>query len=321
MHKPFNQFEVQFLTQNLIEPRIARHSRKKDCAYPQKFCYHESQLMHAPSTLIDTTLETHRTAIVRVAVFCTLKKCLDYLPPLDPYPLVPGVRVLVPFRQTQKVGVVIEITHQSDCPIEKLKPISTVLDPEPRLSPKLLELISWTANYYHVSLAEVLQAALPANLRKESLTTSKKRTTKTQAGSAMNRSDPTVLDRPLILNPAQQQAVDAVQRSWGSFKPFLLQGVTGSGKTEVYSCLIEQALAFDQQTLILVPEIGLTPQLLDRFKNRFHVPITVYHSGLSATQRLKAWEAARKPHALGKHLLSLAPDRLYSCPLKNLVSL
>ncbi len=269
--------------------------------------------MRTPSTMIDTTLETHRIAILRVAVFCTLKKCLDYLPPLDQCPLVPGVRVLVPFRKTQKVGVVIEITHQSDCPVEKLKPIAAVLDPEPRLSPKLLELIHWTASYYHVSLAEVLQAALPSPLKKESHTTSKKRTPKIPPSSAADLSDTPALHPPLILNAAQQQAVDAVQRSQGSFKPFLLEGVTGSGKTEVYSCLIEQALALQQQTLILVPEIGLTPQLLDRFKNRFQVPIAVYHSGLSATQRLKAWEAAR----LGEAPIIIGTRSAALMPLKN----
>ncbi len=269
--------------------------------------------MRTPSTMIDTTLETHRTAIVRVAVFCTLKKCLDYLPPLDQCLLVPGVRVLVPFRKTQKVGVVIEITHQSDCPLEKLKPIAAVLDPEPRLSAKLLDLIHWTASYYHVSLAEVLQAALPSLLKKESSTTSKKRRLKIPPSSTADLSDTPMLHPPLILNAAQQQAVDAVQRSGGSFKPFLLQGVTGSGKTEVYSCLIEQALALQQQTLILVPEIGLTPQLLDRFKDRFQVPIAVYHSGLSATQRLKAWEAAR----LGEAPIIIGTRSAALMPLKN----
>jgi primosomal protein N' (replication factor Y) len=96
-----------------------------------------------------------------------------------------------------------------------------------------------------------------------------------------------------ILNPAQQQAVDAILARYGQFAPFLLEGVTGSGKTEVYLTLVETALAQQQQALVLVPEIGLTPQLIDRFRQRFAVPLAVLHSGLSDRERLNAWQLAR----------------------------
>jgi len=96
-----------------------------------------------------------------------------------------------------------------------------------------------------------------------------------------------------ILNPAQQQAVDAILARYGQFVPFLLEGVTGSGKTEVYLTLVETALAQQQQALVLVPEIGLTPQLIDRFRQRFAVPLAVLHSGLSDRERLNAWQLAR----------------------------
>jgi primosomal protein N' (replication factor Y) len=95
------------------------------------------------------------------------------------------------------------------------------------------------------------------------------------------------------LNPAQQHAVDAILEQYGQFSPFLLEGVTGSGKTEVYLTLVEHALARQQQTLLLVPEIGLTPQLVDRFQQRFPVPLAVLHSGLSDRERLTAWQLAR----------------------------
>ncbi len=95
------------------------------------------------------------------------------------------------------------------------------------------------------------------------------------------------------LGAAQQAAVDAVSAAFGGYAGFLLDGVTGSGKTEVYLRLIEQALAAGRQTLVLVPEIGLTPQLLERFRRRFPVPIAVLHSGLSDGERLNAWLAAR----------------------------
>lgn len=94
------------------------------------------------------------------------------------------------------------------------------------------------------------------------------------------------------LNAAQQAAVAAVGAGLGGFGVSLLDGVTGSGKTEVYLALIGQVLARGEQALVLVPEIGLTPQLLARFRRRFAVPIAVLHSGLSDRERLCAWWAA-----------------------------
>lgn len=94
------------------------------------------------------------------------------------------------------------------------------------------------------------------------------------------------------LNPEQRQAVDAVSSSLGQFHSFLLQGVTGSGKTEVYLALVEKIIERQQQVLILVPEISLTPQLTYRFKQRLSVPVAALHSGLNDRQRLCAWGMA-----------------------------
>ncbi len=103
----------------------------------------------------------------------------------------------------------------------------------------------------------------------------------------------TAPDAPHALNPDQQRAVDAVSAGLGTFQAYLLEGVTGSGKTEVYLHLIGQVLARGQQVLVLVPEIGLTPQLVTRFRQRFPVPLAVLHSGLTDRDRLNAWVAAR----------------------------
>ncbi|HEX5514161.1 MAG TPA: primosomal protein N', partial [Gammaproteobacteria bacterium] len=94
------------------------------------------------------------------------------------------------------------------------------------------------------------------------------------------------------LNPAQAAACEAVRRQPG-FSCHLLDGVTGSGKTEVYLELVADAVDAGRQALVLVPEIGLTPQLVQRFSSRFQVPIVALHSGLSDRERLNAWLAAR----------------------------
>ncbi len=94
---------------------------------------------------------------------------------------------------------------------------------------------------------------------------------------------------PLTLNNDQQKAVDSVAEGLDRFQPFLLDGVTGSGKTEVYLQLVNKVLNRGKQALVLVPEIGLTTQTIDRFRQRFAVPIVLLHSGLTDLQRHNAW--------------------------------
>ncbi|MDH5391800.1 MAG: primosomal protein N' [Gammaproteobacteria bacterium] len=96
-----------------------------------------------------------------------------------------------------------------------------------------------------------------------------------------------------LLNDEQKHAVDTVAASLDNFQAFLLEGITGSGKTEVYLQLVEQVILKNEQSLILVPEINLTPQLISRFEERFSIPIAVLHSGLNNSQRLLAWQQAR----------------------------
>ncbi len=94
------------------------------------------------------------------------------------------------------------------------------------------------------------------------------------------------------LTPPQQAAVERVLSSAG-FRTFLLDGVTGSGKTEVYLRCIRAAIEARRQCLVLVPEIALTPQLVARFRERLEAPVVELHSGLSDGDRLRAWTAAR----------------------------
>jgi primosomal protein N' (replication factor Y) len=101
------------------------------------------------------------------------------------------------------------------------------------------------------------------------------------------------LESALELTPEQRVALDSITGSFGTFKTWLLHGVTGSGKTEVYLQAIAQCLARGTQALVLVPEIALTPQLVQRFSARFHAPIATVHSGMNDTERLDAWRNAR----------------------------
>lgn len=98
---------------------------------------------------------------------------------------------------------------------------------------------------------------------------------------------------PHTLMPEQRRAVASVSEGLDKYQCYLLDGITGSGKTEVYIRIMATVLAGGGQCLVLVPEIGLTPQTISRFEARFNCPIVTLHSGLSDTERLAAWKAAR----------------------------
>ncbi len=95
------------------------------------------------------------------------------------------------------------------------------------------------------------------------------------------------------LNAGQQSAIDAIGDDVTHFRATLLEGVTGSGKTEVYLRLIAAVLAQGRQALVLVPEIALTPQALKRYRERLGAPVLALHSGLSDRERARAWAFAR----------------------------
>ena len=119
---------------------------------------------------------------------------------------------------------------------------------------------------------------------------------------------------PPELTPAQRTAVDGVSEALksGEFSSWLLHGVTGSGKTEVYLRLAQQVLDGGGGVLVLVPEIALTPQLVSRFVARLNRPIAVLHSGLTPKQRVECWRALRSGHtamAIGARSAVFAPVR------------
>ncbi len=105
------------------------------------------------------------------------------------------------------------------------------------------------------------------------------------------------LENPLIANKQQAEAIEQLASRLNNFSVALLEGVTGSGKTEVYMQLIQKVLDKGQQVIVLLPEITLTPQLENRFRKRFCVAISISHSKLSETQRHCAWLEIQQGHS------------------------
>jgi primosomal protein N' (replication factor Y) len=243
--------------------------------------------------------------VLRVALDVPVAKLFDYLTD-DATAAVCGDRVVVPFGARERVGVVVEVADASTVATSRLKPVVRVLADAPRLSAAWLEQMRFLSSYYQRPFGETVAAALPARLRSLKPLPKRKKSAATDAAPEAPRfvgdHDP---------NPAQAQAIERIGAAAGAFRPFLLHGITGSGKTEVYLRLIAQVLSRQMQALVLVPEIGLTPQLEARFRRAFpDTRIAVLHSGLEETARTHAWlDAARgdAPIILGTRLAVLAP--------------
>lgn len=121
---------------------------------------------------------------------------------------------------------------------------------------------------------------------------------KSSAPATMDwRENYSVAGERLRLNTEQATAVGAIHSADKEFSAWLLAGITGSGKTEVYLSVLENVLAQGKQALVLVPEIGLTPQTIARFRERFNAPVEVLHSGLNDSERLAVWLKARSGEA------------------------
>ena len=115
----------------------------------------------------------------------------------------------------------------------------------------------------------------------------------------------------LTLDSGQQQAINSIEDH--GFNAYLLDGVTGSGKTEIYLQAIEKTLRYGRQALVLIPEISLTPQTEKRFRDRFNAPLVTLHSGLTDKQRLAAWMSAKT----GDAKIILGTRSAIFTPLRN----
>jgi len=243
--------------------------------------------------------------VLRVALDVPVAKLFDYLID-DAISVASGDRVVVPFGARERVGVVVEVSSGSSVAASRLKPAVRVLEDAPRLSASWLEQMRFLSSYYQRPLGETVAGALPVRLR--SVKPLPKRR-KPAVGAASGQAHRFAAEYEP--NPAQSQAIERIGAALGSFRPFLLHGITGSGKTEVYLRLIAQVLSKGMQALVLVPEIGLTPQLEARFRRAFPATrIAVLHSALEESARTNAWlDAARgeAPVVLGTRLAVLAP--------------
>ena len=218
--------------------------------------------------------------------------------------VVPGHRVTVPFGRRTTYGFVVSLTTVD--PGVDVKPIATA-GSDPLLLPHQVELARLVADHYWLPIIECLRAMLPPRVRATGKTGSLESTRQRRHSRLVElATGPASPVAAPVLTGEQQAALDVIS----SNQVTLLHGVIASGKTEVYLTAAERALADGLRVLLLVPDISLTPQLVQRVRARLNAPIAVLHSQLTELERAQQWWRTRRGEAqvvLGSRSAVFAP--------------
>lgn len=217
-----------------------------------------------------------------------LRRGFDYrVPPGLDEALQPGRRVWAPFGKFGRRMGLIARRHAPDTdtlPLERLKFLEGAVEADPVIAPKDFPLVDWMARRYFCSWGEAAFTVAAVGTR---------RPPRRPAAAPA----PTLAERPHPFSPSvdQQAALDHILPAVrvGGFRPFLVRGVAAAGKTEVYRRAIEAALEQGKGAILLVPEIGLTPQMENIFRRWFGAALEMWHSDIADGERWRVWRRAR----------------------------
>ncbi len=242
-----------------------------------------------------------RKPLAQVAVPLGLRRVFSYrVPPELRGQLEVGHRVRIPFGARRAHGYVVGFTREA--PDAKLRAITAIEPPEVVVSPEILRLTQWVADYYLTPWGQVLEAALPPAVRHGGAPVPGRARRMREAPAAADAAaDPGLIavgdepEPPPVLQQEQAAAASAVAETLAArqFAALLLLGVTGSGKTEVYLDAAERVVAEGGGVLFLVPEIAMGTQILSRVLRRFRGKAGLYHSQTGDSERRRIWNEAR----------------------------
>ena len=204
-----------------------------------------------------------------VAISLPLRQCFTYSSDLK---IEKGNRVLVPFGNRKVIGVVIKKVKVINKANMEVKKIIASIDAYPIFNKSIFNTIMWSSEYYQHPIGEVFNTFIPTQLRKVN-----NKLIEPPANEGFSKLIVDEADKRFDLTIDQSKALKQLSKLRG-FQPSLLYGVTGSGKTEVYLRLVENCIKNGESALILVPEINLTPQLLNRFQSRFKCDVGPHHT-------------------------------------------
>ena len=240
--------------------------------------------------------------LISVALDVPINKLFDYY--CDNKNAQTGSRVKVPFGSSTRIGLIVEINKlEIKKDTYKVKYIYELLDEIPILSNELLKTSKWAAAYYHYPIGQVLFNSMSPIHRKG----------KAEPKKSV-KDNPVAKPIALKLNDEQMKVSNSIYKDKDKYQVNYLRGVTGSGKTEVYTNLSAKILDNDGQILIMVPEINLTPQTVARFQKYLTINPQEYHSNLTPSQKFKVWKACRE----NKKLIVIGTRSSIFLPFENL---
>jgi len=225
--------------------------------------------------------------IAQIAIVKPLHNLFDYEIPKKFQDLKVGARVKVEFGKKEVIGFVIGIKELERKRDYKLKKIIEVIDKKPFLDIETIDLFKWISNYYHSPIGQVIGIGTPYLFRQGKNTLS---------GTIKKYPNNNNTQKLYVLTNEQDDAVKTIKKSINRYESFLLDGITGSGKTEVYKKIQEEILKNNLQTLIIVPEKNLIPELLKYFYYN-KLRIIEYHSSLTPKQKFENWNLVQNCEA------------------------
>ena len=206
-----------------------------------------------------------------------------WVPPEWETQMVSGGLVSVPFgKNKQYTGLVCRITQTPPDAVGTIKPIEKVISEKSIIRPEQLRFWEWLAQYYLCSWGEVSRNVLPVIIRSKEKPPVKPRRQKKETS-------PTEVQSLHILSDWQQEAYRQINQNFEKKNVCLLHGVTASGKTEIYTHLIQDTIKAGKQVLYLLPEIALTTQITNRLKQFFGDRLGVFHSKINDNERVRIW--------------------------------
>ncbi len=216
-----------------------------------------------------------------------------------------GKRVHILFNNAKRIGYIVSL---EDAPqVESPKPLVDVIDVEPIFTPQMIRLARWVKDNYFCSWGEALEAMIPSVLKRG------KTSMETRVKEDIEAVLPTEKHVP---NEEQASVLRDINKCLdeGKHEVFLLHGITGSGKTEIYLQAMDNALSKGKGGIVLVPEISLTPQTVERFKSRFGDRVAVFHSGMLESARFNEWKRIKD----GEAKVVVGPRSAVFSPFKDL---
>lgn len=231
-----------------------------------------------------------------------------------------GSQVLIPFGKSKTVGYIVGFVETSD--VKGIKDIIQVLSPHPLFTRQSVELAKWMAEHYYSFFITALRLVMPPGTLKI-----EQRALKAKLKKPLYKELPTsnlkLQNKSQIPNPnkfeltkEQKSALESIERDLdsGKFSVSLLFGITASGKTEVYLRAAEHTVNSGGSAIVLVPEVGLTPQIIERFKEHFGELLAVFHSERTEKERQSAWATV----ASGEKKVVLGTRSALLMPAQNL---